>query len=513
MHSASHIYRDHNIKISVITDLVYIRVNDKSFEYDVYSLVKAFYPLRDISLYREGRGVDEADIWLNVNIDENTIALVLLGCKRPRVSAGVTGLPRKEVKNVLKRLLYGELSEVSGRTLPWGTLTGVRPIKIAYGMLESADEQIFRYMRDTYLSSDEKIKLAISIAKRERALLSGVERDDAYSLYIGIPFCPSICLYCSFSSSPISEWRSRTDEYIDALIHEIRACRDMFSGRAISTIYIGGGTPTSLSEEQLERLLCEVEKNFDTKKALEYTVEAGRPDSITEEKLAVLRKYGVDRISVNPQTMNDATLRLIGRAHTAEDTIRAYELSRASGFKTINMDLITGLPGETAKEVKKTADAIMRLSPDAVTVHSLAIKRSSRLKIEWDRYESELMENSQEIMDILKRAADTIGMSPYYLYRQKNMAGNLENTGYARDGHEGLYNILIMEERQDILALGAGADSKRIARSSDETGEKTVLDHTKKVQRCENVKDIDSYIRRTDEMIDRKRRLFRVAHP
>ena len=310
---------------------------------------------------------------------------------------------------------------------------------------------------------------------------------------MGIPFCPSICLYCSFSSYPLERWKNQVDAYLDALCKEIRETAVMMQGRKLDTIYIGGGTPTTLSPDQMRRLLTALEESFGFHGLVEFTVEAGRPDSITQEKLSVLREFPVSRISVNPQTMNQVTLDIIGRRHTVEQTEEAFALARKLGFDNINMDLIVGLPGEDITMVKNTLDRIRNLRPDSLTVHSLAVKRAARLNIFKEKYQEMTFENNQEIMDMTMQTAYEMGMGPYYLYRQKNMKGNFENVGYADVDKAGIYNILIMEEKQPIIALGAGGSSK------------LVFDQGKRIERVENVKDVTNYITRIDEMIERKR--------
>ena len=286
------------------------------------------------------------------------------------------------------------------------------------------------------------------------------------------------------------------DAYLEALFKEIDFVAEHFKDKVLDTIYIGGGTPTSLSADQLDRLLTKIEESLDLSDLLEFTVEAGRPDSITRDKLEALHRHGIGRISINPQTMNQKTLDLIGRHHTVEQVIDSFHLAREVGFATINMDLIVGLPGEHMEDVEHTMSVIKELDPDNLTVHSLAIKRSARLNLEWDKYQDLHMENSEKHMALAHRTAQALGMEPYYLYRQKNMTGNLENIGFAKEGKAGLYNILIMEEKQSIVALGAGAACK------------CVSDHGLTVTRCENVKDVGLYIERIDEMIERKRELF-----
>ncbi len=401
-------------------------------------------------------------------------------------------------KNPLKRMTYGIFSKMTeGKTHPWGTLTGIRPIKLPMAMLEQgySDTEIAQKLQTEYLIGDEKCKLSIQIAHKERALLDQLDYEDGYSLYIGIPFCPTTCLYCSFTSYPYSRWEKRMGEYITALEKEIDFAKEHFAGRKLNTIYFGGGTPTTLPPVYLDRLLKKITEGFDLSYLKEWTVEGGRPDSITPEKLEVLRRYPVDRISINPQTMKQETLDIIGRRHTVEDVKVAFGMARDAGFDNINMDLIIGLPQERTEDVARTMEEIEALDPDNLTVHTLAIKRASRLNMEKAQYGHLYLEqNTTEMMEQTAKSAARMGMEPYYLYRQKNMSGNLENVGYARPGKEGIYNILIMEEKQSIVALGAGAVTKRVQ-----------MDGV--IERASNVKDIEQYLTRVDEMIERKRLL------
>ena len=392
-------------------------------------------------------------------------------------------------------MLYKLLSQATGQTLPWGNLTGIRPTKIAMGLIESgmSNAQAAEYMRNTYFTSNEKTALAITIANRERELLKDIDYENGYSLYVGIPFCPSICLYCSFSSSPLERWRDQVDAYLDALLKELDFIAEAMKDKVLDTIYIGGGTPTTLEPYQIRRLLSHISEKFPVEQVKEYTVEAGRPDSITREKLQALREFPVTRISVNPQTMNQATLDLIGRKHTVEDTRHAFALARECGFDNINMDLIVGLPGEQKEDAQRTLEEIKKLVPDSLTVHSLAVKRAARLNMFKDQYQEMGFINNQEIMNLAMEYAHDCQMGPYYLYRQKNMCGNLENIGYAKVDKAGIYNILIMEEKQSILAAGAGASTKFVFQNGE------------RIERAENVKDVANYISRIDEMIERKR--------
>ena len=488
-----------------------IIMNDRSYEYDVYTLVIAFFQgIRTKVLDPGEDGAAQADLIVEARIDPERVFLQLCRERGDAEEAGVTdesvlmppvfetrnvalpeGADRSTVKNQVKRNLYEMLRKLCGRDLPWGSLTGIRPVKLAMQLLPEGASRAREQMQERYYVSPGKADLAVRIAQRERRILRGIGAGDGYSLYIGIPFCPSICLYCSFSSSPLNVWKDRVDEYLDALLLEMRSCKDFFSGKPLHTIYVGGGTPTTLSEQQMDRLLCAVEDNFDLSGVLEFTVEAGRPDSITREKLQVLRGHPVTRISVNPQTMNQKTLDLIGRRHTVEDTVRAFETARALGFDNINMDLIVGLPGEGLEEVTHTMQMIEAMDPDDVTVHALALKRAARLALHMDEYEKISFHASDRIMELCEEACGRLGMSPYYLYRQKNMAGNFENVGYAKSGKAGLYNILIMEEVECILALGASGSTKIV------TGDG-------RIERIENVKDIRNYLDRIDEMIGRK---------
>lgn len=391
---------------------------------------------------------------------------------------------RFDIKCELKRQLYKALSEHTGKELPWGTLTGIRPTKLA---MQGID------FKKVFYCSDEKTRLCFETAEREKRVLARTDSKNGWSLYIGIPFCPTRCLYCSFTAYPIGLWKDRKKEYIDALCKEIEAVAEIMRGHKLETVYIGGGTPTSLEADELRIIIEKVYECNDTSHLLEFTVEAGRPDSITEEKLRTLKECAATRISVNPQTMNQKTLDLIGRRHTVEEVIEKFRLARELGFDNINMDIIAGLPGENADDFTHTMDELEKLSPDDITVHSLALKRAARLNEEKDRYESTSFETMCRMTELASNRCRAMGLKPYYLYRQKNMAGNFENVGYAHEGKEGIYNILIMEEMQKIVGCGAGCTTK------------LPLPDNGGVRRIENVKDPQLYIERIDEMIARKR--------
>ncbi len=332
----------------------------------------------------------------------------------------------------------------------------------------------------------------MEIAQREKELLSRIHPEDGYSLYIGIPFCPTTCLYCSFTSYPLCKFERMVEAYIDCLIKELQFVGEAYKNRVLDSVYIGGGTPTTLEPAQLDRLLAALRANFDFGTVQEFTVEAGRADSITKEKLDVLKKHGVGRISINPQTMNGETLKLIGRQATPEQVREAFAMARAVGGFHINMDIILGLPNEGEADVTHTIEEIAAMKPDSLTVHSLAIKRASQLSKWIEENGMETLKNTDRTMEIAAQGAEKLGMHPYYLYRQKNMSGNFENVGYATEGKEGLYNILIMEEKQTIVACGAGSITKMVYPDG-------------RIERCEDVKDVALYIEKIDEMIARKR--------
>lgn len=476
--------------------------NRRDFEYDVYSLIRAFEPGCQIVTWYEGEQEPEQadETWdrYQVHYEPDRITFAV---RRGQEIVCEHQAPveyekdRAHTKNVLKQLVYRTLSEMTGKQLPWGDLTGIRPTKIPMKLLEEGwkNTEIAEYMRSTYFTSPQKTALAITIANRERAILEPVNYEKGYSLYVGIPFCPSICLYCSFGSHVLSRWAHMVEPYLEALFRELRFISEQMKDYTLDTVYIGGGTPTTLTPDQMRRLLTVLAEEFPLKQVQEFTVEAGRPDTITREILEVLREFPVSRISINPQTMNQETLDLIGRRHTVEETIEVFHMAREMGFDNINMDLIVGLPGEDAAKVAHTLEEIEKLAPDSLTVHSLALKRATRLNLMKDQYTEISFENSAEIMDMAQDCARRMGMGPYYMYRQKNIAGNFENVGYSREGKAGIYNILIMEEKQSILAAGAGASTK------------FVFQHGERIERVENVKDLKNYVERIDEMIERKR--------
>lgn len=495
--------------------MILLEFNDAEQENDSRVMLKAFFPEAKIVTSIPENADEAPELFVQVRVIRQELAgsdnadcdrLIRIYFHRDSTDrwdeyedeAQQMASGKKEARNVFKRMMYDMLKKLTGRELPWGTLTGVRPTKIVYTLLEEGknDREIKDYLKKEYYVSEKKGDLAIKVASNEKRLLEKLDYNNGYSLYAGIPFCPTTCLYCSFTSYPLAVWKDRVDTYVDAMLKELEFTSRLMKDKKLDTFYMGGGTPTTLEPEQLDRVLSFFEEHFDTTGLKEYTIEAGRPDSITRDKLLIMKKHGVDRISINPQTMNDDTLKLIGRHHTVEQIKEAFTLARECGFDNINMDLIIGLPGETREHIERTMREVAMLAPDSLTVHSLAIKRAARLNIFWEKYKDYAMVNTDDIINMTADCAAAMGMEPYYLYRQKNMAGNFENVGYSKPGREGIYNILIMEEKQTIMAVGAGASTK------------VVFPEENRIERVENVKDVTTYIENIDEMIDRKRRFF-----
>lgn len=402
---------------------------------------------------------------------------------------------KKKSKTIIKRSIFKVLSELYDTYVPWGILTGIRPVKIVHSLLDEglSEIEIRQNLKDNYLIKDEKIDLALDIAKRERVFIYPIDKNKI-SLYVSIPFCPTRCVYCSFPSNPMKQFGHLRENYVKAIVKEIKGLAKLLkeTNKEIETLYIGGGTPTTLEAEQLDDLIKSLFMELDLTKIKEFTVEAGRPDTITREKLEVMKKHNVTRISINPQTMNNETLVKIGRDHNVDDIVRCFNMARDLGFNNINMDIILGLVDENVEMVRNTLERIKELSPESLTVHTLAIKRASTLKENLDKYELTRYEEMVSMINLSMEYAKSMGLNPYYMYRQKHMLGNLENIGYAKEGFECIYNIQIMEEKQSNLAVGAGAISKYVYVDED------------RIERTDNVKNVEIYIDRVDEMIERK---------
>lgn len=490
--------------------MIVLSTNKISFWNDISEEIRLFCGLTPVvAPMTEGADLPVGDGETTIDIDVSLFddvsgryALAVSGTHSARFDAaeetGDALIDKRNTKRALKsaafhlmRSLYPSVST------PWGSLTGIRPTKLFRELTLASDAASARNaFLSTFDVSAEKTALAEEICSVQSPYISSVDVKKDIDLYIGIPFCKTRCLYCSFASEVIGK-EDKLTPYLRALHDDIAAgaelCAD--TGRKVRNVYFGGGTPTVLSAEQLNRLLRCIRESYGGF-GTEITVEAGRPDTITSEKLAVMREYGVERISVNPQTMNDETLKRIGRTHTAREIVEAYEMARSYGFRVINMDLIAGLPGETPDDFEKTLAAVTALKPENLTVHSLAIKRSSRLKQYLELYPLPSSYDTERMIDMGREAATAMGMRPYYMYRQKYMSGNLENTGYALPGTECVYNIDMMEETVSIMAHGGSGISKRVFNTGN------------RVERIPNPKEVRVYIEKQQTLQNSKRSLF-----
>ncbi len=420
-------------------------------------------------------------------------AKVTLGEKSAEgeIKATLFSPEKRQISDLVKKSVFFACKKLSDMPTPWGISTGIRPAKTARMMLDEnkTDEEILSYMEEEFFVTPKKARLSLDVAKTEFELLKNRE-ENTVSLYLGVPFCPTRCAYCSFISQAVAHNQKFVKPYVEALLKEIEATARMAEsfGYKAETIYFGGGTPTTLSPDDLDRLIKRVKSCFDVTYLREFTVEAGRPDTFSDEMLAVLWENGVNRISINPQTMNQKTLDKIGRRHSVEDTIKAFEMTKKYDF-SINADLIAGLPDESTNDFKKTVEEVCALSPHAVTVHTMYLKRAARLISDFEklRFAKDMDSMVQLSYDYLTEK----GYNPYYLYKQKNTLGNLENVGFSKQGHESLYNIFIMEEIQTILAMGGGASTKMVKGD--------------RIERVFNPKEASDYINRIDEIIEKKK--------
>ena len=498
--------------------MIYLRLDGHHYQYEIEDILKLFFIDEKLVLVSEDSFDSSGDVFIRSSIVKRDIE----GISVFELNTSVKGIDnllhaftqditeimkkmsdsheaKKAVKSAVKRQVYKALVQYTKKEMPWGVLTGIRPAKIVHEMLDNNHDKefILERLKNYYFLSENKADVVYNVALSEKKILDST-KTDMVSLYIGIPFCPTRCLYCSFTSNPIKKYEKMVGSYMAALVKEIRSVGKMLNDRAlkIQSIYIGGGTPTSIDAQHLGILLREIESTFCFDSVREFTLEAGRPDSITLEKLETIANSKVNRISINPQTMKDETLLRIGRSHTSLDIIEAFKLARKLKFDNINMDVIAGLPGEKFEDFLYTLHEIEKLCPENITVHTMSIKRASRLKDEKDHYKLTDASEVAQMVDAAYEFITGMGLLPYYLYRQKNILGNLENIGYARPGTESIYNVQIMEERQTIFALGAGATTK------------IVYPKENRIERIFNVKSVEEYITRIDEMIQRKEEML-----
>ena len=464
--------------------------------HELFELTRAFYPNLDVVI---DSTTTKAEILILISFEDNKYDLSLLkdGQEVDLESIKVDSVNifkdiKSTRKTALKKALFFLLKRDTSKDLPWGILTGIRPVKIVEDLFSKGinESSTLRVLMEEYLLSDEKAKLIIDVSKRQKMVIDKLKKNN-YSLYVNIPFCPSKCVYCSFPTLTIKKYGNLMENYLKVLKKEILATKDIMKNWELSTIYIGGGTPTTLTIEQMEYLIILLKESFIGFR--EFTIEAGRPDTINEEYLKLFKKYNIDRISINPQTMNDKTLKTIGRQHNSKDILETYSVAKRIGIPVVNMDLIIGLPGEGIEELKYTLDLIKELDPENLTVHTLSIKKGSKFKEEKDNYNINDSIVIQKMINETVRFAKEMDLYPYYLYRQKQILGNFENVGYAKTNKLCLYNISIMEEKETIIALGMGGVSKFYNKE------------LKTIERLSNFRNIEEYLNRVDELIQSKK--------
>ena len=484
--------------------MIAISTNRSEYRNDIAEEIRLFLGLAEIVLLEE---IDpsSAKIVFDLQLLQNRLHYTAVARANEfesmetfDLSENATALEKKKLeKRALKLACYHLLKRMyPDVATPWGSLTGIRPTKLFRELMQQGGEESARaQFLGVFDVSPEKTDLAARICSVQEPFIRSVQPNEI-DIYVGIPFCKTKCLYCSFPSEVLGK-QDRLTQYLDLLKRDIAAGAALVreNGLTVRSFYMGGGTPTVLSAGQMDALLSFIRAQYGSF-GCEATVEAGRPDTIDREKLLVLKEHGIGRISINPQTMNDETLRRVGRSHTKDDIVRVYECSREIGFDSINMDLIAGLPGETADDMQRSCDAIVPLQPDNLTVHSLAIKRSSTLKKELDEHALSSAARAEEMTRIGAACAEQMGMQPYYMYRQKYMSGNLENVGYALPGKECVYNIDMMEETASILSHGAGTMTKRVFGGQN------------RIERLPSPKDVPTYLAKLERLIDDKRAFF-----
>lgn len=466
-------------------------VKNHNFHFELENLTRLFFPNEKITVIRDFSEPQPPCIYTEVS-DKITISVNIGSFNKSETA--VKKLTDDDNELVSAQLLYKLLCDFTGLTQPWGILTGVRPVKLLRRLAEeSSEEQAVKKFEKDFFVSNEKIALSRETEHNERKILE-LSKPESFSLYVGIPFCPSRCSYCSFVMASIERAEKLIEPYTKLLCEEIKRTAEIANklGLRLETVYFGGGTPTTLSAEQLDTVLRTVNKSFDMSTCREFTVEAGRPDTIDIAKLLALKENKVDRISINPQTVNDEVLKTIGRKHTAQQFFDAFELARKCGFDNINTDLIAGLPTDTPESFKNSLDSIVRLKAECITVHTLCMKRASRLTTEGVTLDLQQARDAREMLAYTQNILGQNEYIPYYMYRQSRMVGNLENVGWSKKGFESLYNVYVMDETHTILACGSGGVTKLKRNNPDY------------LERIFNFKYPYEYIDRFDELIQRK---------
>lgn len=466
-------------------------VKNHNFHFELENLTRLFFPNEKITVIRDFSEPQPPYIYTEVS-DKITITVNIGSFNKSETA--VKKLTDDDNELVSAQLLYKLLCDFTGLTQPWGILTGVRPVKLLRRLAEgSSEEQAVKKFEKDFFVSNEKIALSRETEHNERKILE-LSKPESFSLYVGIPFCPSRCSYCSFVMASIERAEKLIEPYTKLLCEEIKQTAEIANklGLRLETVYFGGGTPTTLSAEQLDTALGTVNNSFDMSTCREFTVEAGRPDTIDIAKLFALKENKVDRISINPQTVNDEVLKTIGRKHTAQQFFDAFELARKCGFDNINTDLIAGLPTDTPESFKNSLDSIVRLNAECITVHTLCMKRASRLTTEGVTLDLQQARDAREMLAYTQNILGQNEYIPYYMYRQSRMVGNLENVGWSKKGFESLYNVYVMDETHTILACGSGGVTKLKRNNPDY------------LERIFNFKYPYEYIDRFDELIQRK---------
>ena len=473
--------------------MININLNNLDYRYEVYHIFNLFYSFTSIQFNNENQ--DNYDY--EVIVDEKEI--IIVNKHKHKIDYKIK--ENEKIKGELKRVLFTYLREEMKKELPWGMLMGIKPTKVVVNMMEDGldDDTIISAMKKEYFLREDKARLCIDIAKIEKEKIN--KDQKTISVYVGMPFCPTRCLYCSFASNPIRSCGTIVKPYLETLYYEIDRMKAFIDEKKlnIECVYFGGGTPTSVDDDQFHNTLSVIYKSFvEGRNVKEFNVECGRPDSITESKLNSMKKYKVNRISINPQSMNNDTLKAIGRSHTVEDVIEKFNMARKLGFDNINMDLIVGLPNEDLTHISNTCREISKLNPDSITVHGMSLKRASILHEQILLKKVKIIEQDElnEMYERTVELAKNLEMRPYYMYRQKNMVGNMENVGYSKPLKEGIYNIQMIEEKQTIIALGANAVTK------------VVFLDTNRIERAGNLKDVREYINRIEEKIEEKIKLL-----